>query len=154
MFTYEFDLPFLVAMIIGAALSVAVHPIVKSAFVARIETTAKSTLTGPSDNSVGEKMPLILDHFDLPFAATIGCIERIIYVFAVITPAYDLIIGWLIMKAFYEWLKGPDEEQKLPLRAVVFYHLYLFGNAISLMAGLAAGVIGAVIMVYLRKQGW
>lgn len=82
-------------------------------------------------------------------AALVGCIERVIYVFAVITPAYDLIIAWLIMKAFHEWV-SEGEEQPLSLPKLTIYQLYLVGNAVSLIAGLIIGVLAAVLMVHLR----
>lgn len=117
---------------------------------------------------------IIFKHFDLDTAARIGKWERVIYVFGVMFGggAWSLISGWLVLKAFNGWLEGMEiskptsEAANLPLPTVtasaavaadasskanrmIYYHLYLFGNALSLMAGVALGFVGLQLAAWL-----
>jgi uncharacterized metal-binding protein len=91
----------------------------------------------------------IEEHFAMESAPLIGTIERVIYVFGIMfAGAYALISGWLVLKAFSAWLQG-SELQPNPIRGrMAYYHLYLYGNALSLMTGLALGFVG------LQLSGW
>lgn len=147
-FPYSFDGAYLCAMIAGTILAVAANWPVKALFLWVVRSAAgQSAKTGTE--TAAELNQRIEEHFDLPLAALVGCIERVIYVFAVITPAYDLIIAWLIMKAFHEWV-SEGKDQPLSLPKLTIYQLYLVGNAVSLIAGLIIGVLAAVLMVHLR----
>jgi hypothetical protein len=150
-FPYSFDGPYLCAVIVGTILAIATNWPVKALFLWVVRWAARQSpkTGGAGTETAAELNSRIEKHFDLPLAALVGCIERAIYVFAVITPAYDLIIAWLIMKAFHEWV-SEGKDQPLSLPKLTIYQLYLVGNAISLIAGLIIGVLAAVLMVHLR----
>lgn len=148
-FPYSFDGPYLCAMIVGTILAILANWPVKALFLWVVRWAARQSLETSGTGTAAELNSRIEKHFDLPLAALVGCIERAIYVFAVITPAYDLIIAWLIMKAFHEWV-SEGKDQPLSLSKLTIYQLYLVGNAISLIAGLIIGVVAAVVMVHLR----
>jgi len=76
---------------------------------------------------------------DLPFAAIIGNLERVLYIYGVVTSQYAVISGWLVMKAFFLWIRsGGPSDSRLDIR---HYFVYLYGSGLSLIAGLALGQI-------------
>ena len=84
----------------------------------------------------------ITSHFDMTFAPIIGILERIIYIAGIMFGAYVLISGWLVMKAFNAWLMTTELEGPRAKERMAYYHLYLYGNALSLITGLVLGFIG------------
>jgi hypothetical protein len=72
-----------------------------------------------------------------------ACLERILYIWAVMFKEYHLIAGWLVLKAFSEWMavnearaiKGVEKKQRI-------YDIYLEGNALSIIVGLLCGSVG------------
>jgi hypothetical protein len=86
----------------------------------------------------------------------VGGIERILYISAVMSRHYELIGGWLVLKAFFSFLDathgpkagrrrrsmksldaGEIKEQEEIIMAR--YNGMLIGNALSLLMGLAGG---------------
>jgi hypothetical protein len=68
-------------------------------------------------------------------ARTIGGLERILYIFGVMAEKYELLAGWLVMKAFFGWI----EESKSDIGSLVRYYGFLQGNLTSLLIGLFVG---------------
>ncbi len=66
---------------------------------------------------------------------SVGTLERILYIAGVIGHHYELIAGWLVLKAFFEIAR--DRCRLSPVR----YNSWLVGNLLSLMTGLFLGVL-------------
>jgi hypothetical protein len=75
-----------------------------------------------------------------------ACLERILYIWAVIFKEYHLIAGWLVLKAFSEStavnearaIRGADKKQRI-------YDIYLEGNVLSIIVGLLCGSVGTCV---------
>ncbi len=88
-------------------------------------------------------------------AREIGSWERIIYIFGAAHGHYDLIGGWLLMKAFFSWIPNqtggfkPTSERE---RSVVMDHYngFLIGNLISLFIGISLGLIAKFLFLWIR----
>jgi hypothetical protein len=70
------------------------------------------------------------------------CSKRILYIMGVMGHHYELITGWLVLKAFFNFLerqKGTsvtnDKEQ------LERYNGMLIGNALSLLIGIGLGIV-------------
>jgi uncharacterized metal-binding protein len=102
-----------------------------------VKKSPKKTL-----ESLEKEKQLVRDKYDMEFAPIIGNLERVVYVYSVMQASYAVLSGWLVMKAFTAWLeqKGVNPEERMR-----YYHLYLYGNVLSLFGGLAAGAIGLAI---------
>jgi len=80
-----------------------------------------------------------------PLVRSVGGLERIVYLMSVIGHHYEIISGWLVLKAFFGFMgrdqivgeagKGSAEEMLLTR-----YNGLLLGNALSLIIGVSAGV--------------
>ena len=90
--------------------------------------------------AVGHDGEVILDEYYLRFAALIGITERFLYVYAVMFNQFSLLGGWLVMKAFFSWMKKDS---------LCDYHAYIFGTALSLLLGLLCGAVGVLVRVNL-----
>jgi hypothetical protein len=103
----------------------------------------------PKEGMEEERQRAIHEIFDWPGAKLIGVLERILYVYAVQILAWPLVAGWLAMKAFFIRLAEPDQ---LPVgRRQPIYHLYLYGNMISVLSGLIFGHIARAISAVIWK---
>jgi|HubBroStandDraft_6_1064221.scaffolds.fasta_scaffold644082_2 hypothetical protein len=83
-------------------------------------------------------------------------LERVLYIWAVMFKEYHLIAGWLVLKAFSEWMaanearamRGVEKKQRI-------YDIYLEGNALSIIVGLLCGSLGKwVELSYARYWGF
>jgi hypothetical protein len=89
---------------------------------------------------------------------TIGSLERVIYIFAIMFGLFPLITGVLILKAFYGWTdksgtaKGTDEsgtakpsEEEMEINAmhaqIAHFHTYIIGNFLSVMVAMLFGFL-------------
>ena len=98
-------------------------------------------------------------------APIIGILERIIYIIGIMFGgAFALISGWLVMKAFNTWLQTEELKAHPTEVRMAYYHQYLYGNALSLIAGVVLGFIGLHLaawtewaalldMIWLRIRG-
>jgi hypothetical protein len=132
---FGLDLAWLLAFFAASAMSWLVNPIVHWLHQRNLQKESKE----------------VQDHFDMAFAPTIGKLERVLYIYAIMYApggsAFAIISGWLVMKAFSVWLERTDARMRP-------YHLYLYGNALSLLAGLALGSIGLMLYrIILRLLG-
>ncbi len=107
-----------------------------------------------------------------PFVREVGGIERVLYIAAVMSRHYELIAGWLVLKAFFGFLDAAhlrrrlralikrsgqsdgdedppsgDEKKKMSPDEIIMarYNGLLIGNALSLLTGLAAGATAIFI---------
>jgi hypothetical protein len=83
----------------------------------------------------------------------IGRLERVLYIFGVMSGHYELITGWLVMKAFFGWIKSEntaDVQEGVVddgTSAVLDrFNSFLIGNLLSLLIGLACGVGGNFVV--------
>jgi hypothetical protein len=104
---------------------------------------------------------------DLPESALgtpawrMACMERVFYIWAVMFQQYHLIAGWIVLKAFSEWLETAniarnmrDDKDKKTQKKQSLYDIYLEGNALSLLVGLLCGSLGKWIeLAYARHWG-
>ena len=72
-------------------------------------------------------------------ARTIGGLERILYIFSVMVGHLEILAGWLIMKAFFGWIKDGNSEPSAADEPMVNYYGFLQGNLSSLLLGLGVG---------------
>lgn len=80
-----------------------------------------------------------------PLVKSVGGLERILYLMGVIGHHYEIIAGWLVLKAFFGFMgrdqivdeagKGSPEEKPLTR-----YNGLLLGNALSIIIGISVGV--------------
>jgi len=89
-------------------------------------------------------------------AATVGCIERPIYILAIMLGQPGIITAVIILKAFFNWT-FPYSEKKNGEGLVemnVYYHAYVIGNLLSLSLALVLAEIGVhVFPALLRRFG-
>jgi hypothetical protein len=82
----------------------------------------------------------------------VGRLENVLYIFAVMADKYDIIPGWLVMKAFFGWIhvrpRSQDAQAKEGHDALAKFNEYLIGNLLSLFLGLSFG-LGARLVVQL-----
>lgn len=67
-------------------------------------------------------------------AASVGFIERVIYVNAVVFGYHELIAIWLVMKTLLEFKAGDSQS-------VASFYVYLIGTSLSLIFGVMGGQI-------------
>jgi len=85
-----------------------------------------------------------------PMVKSVGTFERVLYVMGVMGHHYEIIAGWLVLKAFFGFMGRdevgvrlrPETSEELLRR----YNGLLVGNATSLMIGIALGVIANIII--------
>jgi hypothetical protein len=137
------DVPFLVGFLVAIVLGI--WP--GNWLVAQIHKWQLKTLLKPDGSKTFDEFNKeyddLLKLFDWRFAQLIGRTERILYVIAVMTAQYSILSGWLVMKAFFGWLSRPRRPQS---ESLPYYHMYLFGNALSILCGLLCGSIGNVVV--------
>ncbi|HWX84653.1 MAG TPA: hypothetical protein VNZ48_13720 [Xanthobacteraceae bacterium] len=83
----------------------------------------------------------------------IGGLERVLYIFGVMSGQYQLITGWLVMKAFFGWIKSESAADVQggsvddgTSAALDRFNSFLIGNLLSLLIGLACGVGGNFVV--------
>ncbi len=158
-YSWVWILSFLIAAFAG---SWSVNPIVFRLFDAEMRRCAAKLVNDDQrmETSAEDEYKLIKKHFDMELAPLIGKVERVIYVFGIMFGgAFALISGWLVLKAFAAWvgeIRRPETPEnvttsveKTSAPRLAYYHLYLYGNALSLLAGLALGLVGLHLTVYL-----
>lgn len=104
---------------------------------------------------------------------TIGNLERVLYLYAVFRNQYSLISGWIVLKAFFGWVR---ETESLPAKSgtvrppapessggcpsavappqqelYLKYCLYIFGNGLSLAVGIACGEVALILAEAARQ---
>jgi hypothetical protein len=81
---------------------------------------------------------------DIPtrFAPTVGGLERALYIASVMSHHFELAAGWLVMKAFFGWMRKRNRQRQQ-------YNEYLIGNLLSLLIGL---FLGAAANLFIRWQ--
>lgn len=142
---YGFDLPLIGLVAIASLLSVLLNGIVANLH----STQFRCLIAANLDKRIGEikqEYEQIASDLDMQFAATIGKVERVLYIIAVALGQYALISGWLVLKAFSAWLRPREQEPK----AMNYYHLYLYGNLLSLLLGVGLGMLA----LGLSKAAW
>jgi hypothetical protein len=140
--TYGVDLPWLGAFILATGLTYfPVHPLVYKMHDKQLGEIVKKS-PNKTLESVEKEKQAVRDRYDMEFAPIIGSLERVLYVYCVMQGAYALLSGWLVMKAFTAWL---EQKGVNPAERMRYYHLYLYGNILSLFGGLAAGAIGLAV---------
>lgn len=83
----------------------------------------------------------------LNLGALIGKYERFIYIYCVFISDYQTLAGWLVLKAFFGWIKQPKIDfKKLDFQKIdrdrvhlLTYYLYVLGNLLSLGIGIIIG---------------
>ncbi len=93
-------------------------------------------------------------------AHEIGAWERVIYIFGAAHSHYDFIGGWLLMKAFFNWIPNSAREQRPSGQAGLaerdrstimdHYNGFLIGNLISLSIGISLGLIVKFLFLWIR----
>jgi hypothetical protein len=81
-------------------------------------------------------------------APTVGGLERVLYVYAVMSGKYEVITGWLVMKAFFGWI-GPERRRAKKGTSASdeisnTYNGFILGTLLSLLLGLAAGLAASL----------
>jgi hypothetical protein len=97
-----------------------------------------------------------------PLRARVGRTERLLYIYAIASGVYALLSGWIVLKAFFGWIyesklpelveEGQRHESALQLsrRKLVGFYLYIYGNALSLIAAVVLTYVGLTIAAALR----
>jgi hypothetical protein len=85
---------------------------------------------------------------DIDFGKRIGRIERIFYIYSFTLGQLSLLSAWVILKAFYGWIQKPDiarSETSENDKAITTFYTYIYGNALSILAGLILSHFGLVL---------
>jgi hypothetical protein len=92
---------------------------------------------------------------DLEFGKRIGRIERIFYIYAVMLNQFALLSAWVILKAFYGWIQKPTVAQSTATeedKDITTFYAYVYGNALSILAGIICGHAGVVVAHLLNRS--
>jgi len=107
---------------------------------------------------------------------SIGRIERLLYIYSIASGVYGILSAWIILKAFFGWMQEAEQnkmtvyaeteyvDQARPKpdaaelekarerarRRITGYYLYIYGNALSLIAALILTHAGMVVAAALR----
>ena len=76
------------------------------------------------------------EDFFLELPAVVGIVERILYTTLAVFGVYSLITGWFILKAVIRFKKDREHE----------FNAYLIGTGLSVLFGLAGGVLTRLMM--------
>jgi len=81
---------------------------------------------------------------DLNFGKQIGRLERIFYIYSVMFGQFSLLNAWVILKAFFGWTQKTIIYSKMRKKEkeITIFYSYLYGNALSLLAGLSLAHFG------------
>jgi hypothetical protein len=152
---YGVDAPSLVGFLFGALSVIISGPCIRKIILYLVDKTLGRLPPEPpnqTDDQRKEEKELIHSIFDWPGAELIGILERFLYVYSVLeVPAWPLMAGWLAMKAFFIRLAEPENAQFPPSRRQAIYHLYLYGNVISVLAGLICGHFARLVCAVIWK---
>src|SRR5580658_10447214 len=81
-----------------------------------------------------------------PLAGAVGGLERVLYIYCVIWERYELITGWLVMKAFFNWIGSETHKREkhgsthsVEVEVSNKYNGFILGTLLSLLLGLAIG---------------
>jgi hypothetical protein len=142
---------FVVSFLIAALLAIAPgHHIVRGLHNLILHNVRTYDPTKTLQQLVGEFFGLSphAKHYD-PAGGLVGCLERSVYVFAIMFAQPGVITGVLILKAFFGWVEkisDTDPDKAPSVRAyVAVYYAYIIGNLISLIVGLALGELGFLL---------
>lgn len=145
-FAETYGWPWITAFIIMSIASLPLNFIIGKLFSLQMKRLATQIATTENE---------IRSHFDMNFAPIIGILERIVYIAGIMFGgAYVLISGWLVMKAFNAWLMTTELADPRTKGRMAYYHLYLYGNALSLIAGLVLGFIGLHLAAWPDWAAW
>lgn len=106
--------------------------------------------SGAEDAEGGyEKTTGVFTLVGAPFAAQVGALERTLYILAVMLGRYELVVGWLVLKAFFGWRRKPkgtaDPRTRLNVNLVLNILSVLLGLAFGLAANYVASRIGSSV---------
>jgi hypothetical protein len=82
-----------------------------------------------------------------PASGLVGCLERSLYIFGVMSGESGVITAVVILKAFFAWATegaataGTNSTERTQ-STIILYYAYLIGNFLSLILGLALGELG------------
>jgi hypothetical protein len=147
---YGVDAPAIVGFLCGVILVLLSSDCIKRL----IQNQANKTLDGlkrdpdEEEQQFEKEKRIVHSVFDWTGAGVIGILERFVYVYAVLISAYPLMAGWLAMKAFFLRLAEPEVKTS---RRQPIYHTYLYGNMVSVLAGLICGHIANAISATIWK---
>ncbi|MGC4032179.1 MAG: hypothetical protein QM754_10700 [Tepidisphaeraceae bacterium] len=101
---------------------------------------------------------------ELEVGGIIGCVERAIFIYAVMVPAhFGVLTAVVILKAFFGWIKQPtaasedntalpdDHWQFTSSKTYKIFAAYIFGNCCSILAGLLLGHVAIIITKLLTR---
>lgn len=150
---YGIDALSLIGFLFGALAVLASSPLVKLIILKQVDLTLGRLPRGDqTDDQRAQEEDRFHSRFDWERAGLIGVLERLFYVYAVLENAWPLIAGWLAMKAFFVRLVEPTDAEKVDASSrQAIYHVYLFGNMVSVLTGLVCGHIAKLMCPLLWK---
>jgi len=162
-FYATYNIAWIASFLLAAVIAGLLNWPVRNVFIMQLGRAADE-ISSKTRKPKPEVLKDLENHFDLPTASLIGKLERILYVFGIMFGgAFAIISGWLVLKAFNTWLEVFEQTQPGPLGTsqnaagkaaeqqaandkklsrMIYYHLYLVGNAMSLMMGITLGFLG------------
>jgi hypothetical protein len=115
----------------------------------------------PEDNK--KRRESLARMLDLKYGGVIGRLERIFYIYAVMSQQYGIVTSVIILKAFFGWIKTPSSPERqlrfefedksqfaIAQLEYVTFHSYIYGNLWSLGFGLALGHFGTIASQLLK----
>lgn len=79
-------------------------------------------------------------------ATSVGGLERMFYIFAMMYETPEIVTGWLVMKAFFGWIREKKAEELEEFNVLVIL------NMLSLLIGLGLGLVANIGAHYLSTK--
>ncbi len=73
-----------------------------------------------------------------------------LYIFSVMSGNYEIITGWLLLKAFFGWIES--EKQKDADEQLLKYNAFIIGTILSLLIGIAVGLAAKFVLMLLTGR--
>lgn len=83
-------------------------------------------------------------------AGDLGAYERFIFIFCVLIWDFELVVAWVILKEFQDFMIGKTKEANISLKNYK-YNLFAGGSLFSLLIGLLWGFVARFIAVVVAE---
>jgi hypothetical protein len=117
--------------------------------------------------SVKEIRPANYDALEMNFGRLIVSLERIIYIYAIMSHALEILTAWVILKLFFGWIEHPKfpsanklssfheevpaDGKEVELSSMAEYYHYIYGNGLSLITAIALAHLAVTLSLVVKS---